>query len=122
MVLYIDDSVDQLDLYELALGERYQFISASQGETGLQLAMVEQPDVIVVDLDMPGMNGWTVCLRLKGDARTAHIPILILTASSASDTLRGKARDAGAAALIEKPCFVDALRDHLDLVLQRPRA
>lgn len=120
LVLFIEDSLDQLDLYELALSDRYQFLGASDGESGITLAITRQPDVVLVDLRMPRIDGWEVCRRLKNDPRTSAIPIIILTAEDGAD-IDYQATGVGVADLLRKPCGVDTLRNHIERVIQQVR-
>ena len=113
IILIIEDSLDQLELYEFALGEHYQVRKATRGERGVEVAIAEQPDVVLVDICMPGIDGWEVCRRLKSDPRTAAIPIILLTALDGKDTAE-RAMRAGAVALLMKPCNVDTLRDEIE--------
>jgi CheY-like chemotaxis protein len=113
LVLMIDDSEDQLDLYGFVLEDCYRVLQAAHGRKGLQLALSEQPDVIVCDLVMPGLDGWEVCRRLAADPRTASIPVIILTATS-DPGLEEKAAAVGAAAVLTKPCPVETLRTRID--------
>ena len=113
VVLFIEDSLDQLELYEFALGEHYQVRKATRGDRGVEVAIAEQPDVVLVDICMPGIDGWEVCRRLKSDARTAAIPIILLTALDGKDTAE-RAMQAGAVALLMKPCNVDSLREEIE--------
>ena len=113
LILIIEDSLDQLELYEFALGEHYRVRKATRGELGVEVAIAEQPDVVLVDICMPGIDGWEVCRRLKSDARTAAIPIILLTALDGKDTAE-RAMQAGAVALLMKPCNVDSLREEIE--------
>src|SRR6266545_4877889 len=108
MVLLIDDTVDQLDLYEAALRDRYEVLQAERGDTGVAIALAKLPDAVVVDLSMPDVDGWEVCRRLRADPRTASIPVIILTALDVND-LRHQAMKAGVTDLLTKPCPVDTL-------------
>jgi CheY-like chemotaxis protein len=118
VVLLIDDSPDQLDLYEMALRDVYQVHLAERGETGVKLAIADPPDVAVVDLDMPGVDGWEVCRRLQAHPQTATVPLIILTGRDVGG-LRDAATRVGAADLLTKPCSVDTLREHINAVLDR---
>lgn len=113
LVLMIDDSEDQLDLYALVLQECYQVMLAGSGPKGIQMAQAERPDAIVCDLAMPGMDGLEVCRRLAEHPATAGIPVVILTATSDADLLK-KAASAGAKALLTKPCPLEMLRVRID--------
>jgi CheY-like chemotaxis protein len=113
LVLIIEDSVDQLELYEFALANHYRVSKATHGEHGVELAIAERPDVVLVDICMPGIDGWEVCRRLKRDPRTEAIPIILLTALDGKDTAERAVR-VGAVALLMKPCNVDTLREEIE--------
>jgi CheY-like chemotaxis protein len=113
LILIIEDSLDQLELYEFALADHYRVRKATRGDRGVEVAIAEQPDVVLVDICMPGIDGWEVCRRLKSDPRTAAIPIILLTALDGKDTAE-RAMRAGAVALLMKPCNVDTLRDEIE--------
>jgi CheY-like chemotaxis protein len=116
LLLMIDDSEDQLDLYGLFLQDHYRVLQAGYGEKGIQVAQSERPDVIVCDLVMPGLDGWHVCRRLKEDPATASIPVIILTAST-EPGLDALGARAGAYHVLTKPCQLDALRLCIDEAL-----
>ena len=82
-VLAIDDEKDLIDLVRYNLEkEGFQVRGALDGETGLAMALQEKPDVVLVDLMLPGLDGLEVCRRLRADSRTAAIPLIMLTAKS----------------------------------------
>ena len=113
LILIIEDSLDQLDLYGFALGDHYQVLQATRGERGVEVAIAERPDVVLMDVCMPGMDGWEVCRLLKGDPRTASIPIILLTALDGME-IAERAMRSGATTLLMKPCNVETLRDEID--------
>lgn len=79
-ILIIDDDVDLLVLLKLELSERgYSIITATNGESGLRLAKEKQPNVIVLDVILPGLGGGEVAEMLKADSATKNIPIIFLT-------------------------------------------
>ena len=117
LVLMIDDSEDQLDLYGLFLQDHYRVLQAGHGEKGLQLARSERPDVVVCDLVMPGLNGWQVCRRLASDPATASIPVIILTATHDPD-LEEQASRVGAQSVLTKPCPLEMLLGRIDDALE----
>ena len=79
-ILTIEDDETQRTLIKKILERRdYAVLTAEDGETGLSLAKDEKPDLILLDVVMPGINGKEVCQRLKSDDRTKDIPILFLT-------------------------------------------
>jgi len=107
-VLLVDDSQEQRDLYALMLETRVTVMTASRGEDGLALASTERPDTVILDVMMPGMDGWEVCERLKSNPATASIPVIMLTAID-SEEVQALARRAGATAVLVKPCSVERL-------------
>jgi len=83
-ILVIDDEPDLLELVEFNLKkDGYEVIVAKNGQSGLEIAQKHVPDLIVLDLMMPGIDGLEVCRQLRGDTRTRQIPMIMLTAKSA---------------------------------------
>ncbi|MBN1288322.1 MAG: response regulator [Actinobacteria bacterium] len=80
-ILVIDDEVLLLEVMKTNLEiEGYEVITEMSGETGLVSAVVEQPDIIILDIMMPDLDGWEICRRLRSDTRTKYIPVIMLTA------------------------------------------
>ncbi|MBA3825259.1 MAG: response regulator [Ktedonobacterales bacterium] len=80
-VLLVDDQQDLLDVVSEGLTQRgYQVLTAKDGVEGLTQAVEAQPDCIVIDVKMPGLNGNQLVLVLRGDPATSHIPLVMLTA------------------------------------------
>jgi len=116
-VLVVDDSQEQCDLYAFMLEPAAATVAtATRGEDAVALARANHPDVVLVDLMMPGIDGWEVCKRLKADPATAAIPIVILTGIDAVD-VPARARHAGAKAVLMKPCSLDRLLLTIDAAL-----
>jgi DNA-binding response OmpR family regulator len=85
-LLIVDDSVPQHSLIKVALEEQpIAFYSAFAGAFALKMAVLIQPDLILLDVDMPEMNGFDVCRLLKADPQSRDIPVIFLTASSSMD-------------------------------------
>ena len=118
LVLLIDDCVDQRDLYELALEDDFTILTAARGREGLAVARRAKPDVIVLDVMMPGMDGWETCTRIKSEPETAHIPVVLLTGATDVD-LRDHAIAVGAFEVLKKPCSVDRLRDVVSAAMKQ---
>lgn len=102
-VLVVEDSaIDRAMIRARLCAEYYEVIEVETGEQALLLAGDDPPDLVLLDLGLPGMHGLEVCRRLKSDPRTAHIPIVILTASDArADRMRGL--ELGADDFLTKP-------------------
>jgi DNA-binding response OmpR family regulator len=79
-VLLIEDDVDAAEMYRLRLvAEGYKVVVAHDGVEGLRMATDESPDFIYLDLRLPGLDGFEVLERLRGEAATMHLPVVILT-------------------------------------------
>ncbi|MBQ4837471.1 MULTISPECIES: response regulator [Pseudoalteromonas] len=102
LVLAIDDDKLIHHVIEQSLSQHCKLIHAKNGEQGLRLAIKYQPDIILLDVEMPGMSGFEVCERLKTGEHTADIPVMFLSSKSdISERMRGY--NAGAADYIVKP-------------------
>ena len=108
-ILIVDDEPDLLSVLRFGLEiEGFSVLEASDGERALEMARAEQPDLMVLDLMLPRMDGYKVCRALKFDDRFKAIPIFILSARS-GDTDRKLALDLGADAFVTKPYDMRAL-------------
>ena len=102
LILLVDDTPENLTLMSELLLDRYQVKVASSGARALRIAGESQPDLILLDIMMPEMDGYEVCRRLKADPATAEIPVIFLTAKSEqADEQQGF--DLGAVDYITKP-------------------
>ncbi len=102
-ILAVDDIAANLRLLEAKLvSEFYEVMLASSGQEALQIATAQLPDVILLDVMMPGMDGYEVCRALKADPRTQHIPVVMITALT-DPTERVRGLDAGADDFLSKP-------------------
>lgn len=118
-VLIVDDTPENLTLLYGLLKDRYRVLVANSGERALQLLAAETlPDLVLLDVMMPGMGGIEVCRQLKNHVRTAHIPVIFLTASVERETEQA-GFDAGAVDYIIKPfsppVVLARVRTHLKL-------
>ncbi len=101
-ILLVDDEPMNLHLLKRILSDRYTPIFAKNGPEALDRAVRNAPDLILLDVMMPGMDGYAVCEQLKGDARTAQIPVIFVSAmNDVADEARGF--EAGAVDYISKP-------------------
>lgn len=102
-VLVVDDTSDNLSLMSGLLKERYRVKVANNGEKALKIVQSDSPpDLILLDIMMPGLSGYDVCQILKADPATSHIPIIFLTAMTATEDEK-KGLEMGAADFITKP-------------------
>ncbi len=108
-ILIVDDEADLVETIQFALElEGYNVLVASNGEEGLNIARQEKPDIILLDLMLPKLDGYKVCRLLKFDERYKSIPILMLTAKTQEkDKILGK--ETGANEYITKPFDMDEL-------------
>lgn len=119
-VLVIDDDPDVCVLISAMLGPAsYEVHGARGGELGVVLANAELPDIILLDLQMPGIDGYQVCRLLHEGERTRRIPIIMLTASD-DPALNRTAYTAGAHACVPKPFRREALIAVIEAALPRP--
>ncbi len=82
-IIYIEDDPDMIDLVSLILNRRgYTVQGASGGVKGLELVMTEQPDLVLLDLMMPDLDGWDVYQQMKAHAKTRNIPVIVITAKA----------------------------------------
>jgi CheY-like chemotaxis protein len=108
LVLFIEDNLTQHDLYVMVLEQAYEVMAATRGEAGYQLACRELPDVIVVDVMLPDVDGLALCERLHANPATATIPIIILTGDDRAYA-RAQLVRSELTGLLLKPCFADRL-------------
>jgi two-component system, OmpR family, response regulator VicR len=119
-VVYIEDEQEMIDLVRLILNRRgYEIIGANGGREGLDAVRRELPDLVLLDLMMPDMDGWDVYQQMKADETTQDIPVIVVTAKAQSiDKVLGlhiaKVDD-----YISKPFSPQELVDSLEKVLVR---
>jgi two-component system cell cycle response regulator DivK len=112
-ILIVEDNlVNREFLLALLEGEGYEVLTAGTAEAGVALVAGERPDLVLMDVQLPGKTGYDATRQLKADPATAAIPVIAVTALA----MRGeeaRARDAGCDAYITKPVDTRALRDLL---------
>jgi len=118
-ILIIEDEKDIIKMLDYNLKkEGFKALSANNGEDGLDMARKENPDLVLLDLMLPGMDGLDVCKAIKNDAKTAHIPIIILTAKAQeADKIVGL--ELGADDYVTKPFSPRELIARIKAVLRR---
>ena len=120
-VLVVDDIAANVKLLEAKLAAEYfDVISASNGPDGLRLAAEQKPDIILLDVMMPGMDGFEVLDKVKANPAHAQTPIIMLTAKDQSaDVLKGY--QSGATSYLVKPFNLDELVETINQVLAQAR-
>jgi two-component system cell cycle response regulator DivK len=116
-VLVVDDYPDAREMYaEYLQFSGFDVIEASNGVEALERAADSAPDVILMDLSLPVMDGWEATRRLKANKATADIPIVALTGHALAGILEG-AKNAGCDAFVTKPCLPEDLVKEIQKVL-----
>jgi len=106
VILAVDDNKDNLIVLKAVIGETFPnatLLTSPDGYDGISMAEKNNPDVILLDILMPGLNGFEVCRKIKENNATGHIPVVFLTSLKTDRELRLKALDAGADAFLSKP-------------------
>lgn len=115
-ILIVEDNALVVQLVEQQLEDAFTIISAPNGKLGVESARLHKPDVILMDLTMPVMDGWTAIRLLRSDASTASIPIIALSATREGDDI-SRALASGADTYVPKPIDEAALRSALTRLL-----
>jgi CheY-like chemotaxis protein len=109
LVLVVDDFQDNREMYAEYLSYcGFRVIEAKNGKEAIEQAFAQSPNVIIMDLSLPVMDGWEATRRLKADGRTKSIPVIALTGHALQGHSKG-ALDAGCDAFVAKPCLPDQL-------------
>lgn len=117
VILIVDDNPDVRNYVRLALADEYTVVEAIDGDAGVDRAITIVPDLIVSDVLMPGRTGFELCDALKTDARTSHIPIILLTARSGMES-KLEGLETGADAYLTKPFNVQELQVQVRNLIQ----
>jgi two-component system, cell cycle response regulator DivK len=121
-ILYVEDNEDNIYVLENRLKRQgHAVLIARDGATGVQLATSEQPDLILMDLSLPVLDGWEATRRLKAAPQTGHIPVIALTANAMAGD-REKALVAGCDDFDTKPIDLPRLLDKMRALLLGGRA
>ena len=119
LVLVVDDHADTRELItEFFRFKGYRIAEASTGPEALKLARATMPDVVLMDLSLPELDGWEVTRRLKEDARTSHM-FVVAVSGHADRTARERALDVGCDDYCTKPCLPDELVAVVEKLLLR---
>ncbi len=118
-ILLVEDHEEIWDFLSRRLKRRgFDVVVAQDGQQGLDMARAEIPNVVLLDMNLPIMDGWTVARHLKGDSATSRIPIIALTAHALSGD-REKALEAGCDDYHPKPVDFSKLLSQIETALER---
>ena len=121
LILVVDDSVDNREMYSAYL--RFQgldVVEAANGTEALEHAFERSPDLVVMDLSLPGVDGWQATRMLKADARTKNIPVIAVTGHALAGAPE-RAAEAGCDGFLTKPCLPEDLLREIHRMLDRGR-
>ena len=123
-ILIVDDLPDSRFLMRMTLGRSgWDVIEAADGQEAVNMANMEMPDVVLMDYNMPVMDGVEACRKLNDMQETAHIPVIIYTGAfsggNAPDSLKSQAFDAGAVEFLVKPIMPNDLKSKVEAVYKK---
>jgi CheY-like chemotaxis protein/signal transduction histidine kinase len=113
-ILYVEDAPQNRDIMRRYLAGEFELTEAEDGEEGLDRAARELPDLVLMDLSLPRMDGWETTRRMKANPQLRHIPVIAVTAHAGQEE-RNRARDAGCVEYLTKPLE----RDHLIATIRK---
>jgi len=113
VILAVDDAPENLDVVRNLLAPRFTVKAATNGMVALKIAAKQPPDLVLLDIQMPGMDGYEVCRQLKADPATATIPVVFLTGESGVDAEVAAAGGCGCATKPVDPATLMQLIDQL---------
>lgn len=117
-VLYIEDNKDNMTLVKRVLEvEGYEVIGAENGSEGLAKARSLSPDLVITDINLPDIDGYEITETLKKEAKTAHIPVIAMTANVMKKD-REQVHEVGCDGYISKPIDIDALPEQIENFLK----
>lgn len=118
-ILLVEDNEMNRDMLSRRLGRKgFLVITAEDGKQGVDLAVEQKPDLILMDLSLPVMDGWAATRMLKSKAETQHIPVIVLTAHAMAGD-EAEAYRAGCDDFDTKPVVLERLLDKINLALSR---
>lgn len=117
-VLIVDDVEDNRQIYAMFLRfQGFEVTAVADGLDALETAVTEIPDVVVMDLAIPGIDGWEATRRLKRHRRTRAVPVIVLTGHALAGS-KERAKEAGCDAFLTKPCLPEDLAREIRRVLK----
>ncbi len=120
-ILYIEDSPQNRDIVRRYLAEEYEVIEAEDGEHGVERVLRDAPDLVLMDLSLPRLDGWEATRRLKANASVKHIPVIAVTAHASRED-QTRAMQAGCIDYITKPIDREVLLDSIKRQLRKSKS
>lgn len=117
MILIVDDTPANIDIIIAIIGEKYDIAVALDGEDALEIVNDEKPDLVLLDIVMPGIDGYEVCRRIKEDNNTKDIPIIFLSGNTSEEEQK-KGFELGAVGFLGKPIDPDKLLSEISGALK----
>ena len=118
-ILVVDDEPDIVRVVVKIMEARgHQVTTARDGVEALERIAVDPPDVVILDLNLPRLDGYEVCKRIKGDARTAHVPVVMMTAAYVSVEDARTGQRVGADEYVIKPFLREVLIHNVERLLE----
>ncbi len=118
-ILVVDDDYMNRELLQAHMeNAHYNVILANSGAKALEMAASQQPDIILMDVNMPGLSGYTVCNQLKNSPITQHIPVLLMTAMDDEENI-AQATEAGADGFVSKPFNIPRMFEQINHLIAR---
>ena len=118
-ILYVEDNEDNVYMLSRRLNRKgFEIVVATDGQMGVQMAESEMPDLILMDLSLPKMDGWTAAKTIKGKDKLKTIPIIALSAH-AMDEHKQRAMDSGCNDYDTKPVDIDRLLGKINIQLKK---
>jgi DNA-binding response OmpR family regulator len=116
----VDDEPATVDMLTIYLKMRgYETVAAYSGNDGLLMVEVENPDLLILDLMMPDIDGYEVCSRIRGDGQYQSLPILIVSARTDQSSIK-RAMELGADGYLTKPVDLKMLQSEVERLLENP--
>jgi len=120
-ILLVDDYADAIEMWALYLRlQGYEVLTSNDGLAAVEAAIAERPDLVVLDLDLPGISGIEAARRLRQSPETSSIPLIAVTGHSNAKKL-DEAHQAGFDSILIKPCEPAALVEQLERILQKAK-
>ncbi len=119
-LLVVEDNIELRTYLVSVLSEEYKIFEAPDGRSGLEIAVNEVPDLIISDVVMPNMSGYELCLKVKKNIITSHIPVILLTAKTTTDDVI-EGTETGADAYITKPFSLKLLKASIKTLIETRR-